>query len=177
MLATLLSACTTAVTEPPYERYLALAPANTLNAVNTEPRLAPFVTLFSHLSLEGVESNLAQVYAPELYFNDTFHTFTDRPALQRYFLNLVANADTRVTFLDLSKHQNDVWLRWHMNTRFKVWWRALDINSIGMTHLRFNDEGLIILHQDYWDSVEGFYAHLPMIGSPLRLIRSQLGPD
>ena len=46
--------------------------------------------------------------------------------------------------------------------------------SIGMTQLRFNDEGKIILHQDYWDGAEGFYQHLPYIGYFVRKVRDSL---
>jgi hypothetical protein len=43
-----------------------------------------------------------------------------------------------------------------------------------MSHLRFNNEGKIILHQDYWDSMQGFYQHIPIIGGVLQWIKSGL---
>ncbi|WP_246840891.1 nuclear transport factor 2 family protein [Hahella sp. CCB-MM4] len=133
--------------------------------------------LFGSMQSDHIALRLDKVYAPKLYFNDTFHVITDRNQLQKYLLNLAENSDTSVTFLDATSHGDDVWLRWQMRTRFKVLWKSLDITSIGLTHLRFDQHGQITLHQDYWDSTEGFYAHLPVIGSPIRAIRSQLGPE
>ena len=65
-------------------------------------------------------------------------------------------------------------LRWKMQTQSKVWWKTLTIDSFGMTHLRFNEQGQIVLHQDYWDAAGGFYEHLPLLGSSIRSIRSNL---
>jgi len=49
------------------------------------------------------------------------------------------------------------------------------INSVGMTHLQFNEEKKIVVYQDYWDGIEGFYRTLPVIGPALSMIRKQLG--
>ncbi|WP_020406050.1 hypothetical protein [Hahella ganghwensis] len=169
--------CSSSPSSQAYEDYLRLAPAGTFDPPTTDDRLGGFVTLFSSLDTEHITQELDNVYAEKLYFNDTFHVITDRPSLKLYMLSLAENSETTVRFLDSVSKGNDAWLRWHMRIRFKLWWKDLDIQSVGITHLRFDQQGKIILHQDYWDSTEGFYAHLPIIGSPIRAIRSQLGPD
>lgn len=175
LMAGLLAGCTQQVNVKPYEEYLRQAPAGTFNDVAASPRLQPFTAMFATLAAEDIQRWIDQVYADELYFNDTFHTFTRREQIQRYFLSLAGKAETRVTPLDYAEFGEHVWLRWKMQTRFSVFWRELDITTVGMTHLRYNDQGLIVMHQDYWDGVEGFHAHLPFIGSVLRSIRANLG--
>ena len=81
---------------------------------------------------------------------------------------------TQVTVLDSLSRGDDVMVRWKMQTQSKVWWKTLTIDSFGMTHLRFNEQGQIVLHQDYWDAAGGFYEHLPLLGSSIRSIRSNL---
>ena len=61
-----------------------------------------------------------------------------------------------------------------MVMEFKVKRKDIYSKSIGMTQLRFNQEGKIIFHQDFWDSTEGFYQHLPYVGYWIRKIRSKL---
>jgi len=61
-----------------------------------------------------------------------------------------------------------------MVMEFKAKSKDIYSKSIGMTQLRFNQEGKIIFHQDFWDSTEGFYQHLPYIGYIVRKIRSKL---
>ena len=76
--------------------------------------------------------------------------------------------------LSVQEKGNDVFVRWTMHTEFTVMGQSCTIQSIGMSHLRFNSEGKIILHQDYWDSMQGFYQHLPIIGSVLLWIKNGL---
>jgi hypothetical protein len=40
-----------------------------------------------------------------------------------------------------------------------------------MTHLKFNREGRIVLHQDYWDSTAGFFEYVPILGPVIRWIK------
>jgi hypothetical protein len=44
----------------------------------------------------------------------------------------------------------------------------------GGSHLRFDASGKVCLHRDYWDSAEELLHKLPLIGAPLRLLRSLL---
>lgn len=159
---------------PTYGKYLQLAPENTFSPLATEPRLETFVALFSNLDTPSINKFLDQTYPETLYFNDTFHYFSDRQKLKKYFLDLAEIAETEVTVLDVSSQGDNVLLRWKMNTKSKVLWKTLDIESIGITHLRFNESGKIVMHQDYWDSAAGFYEHIPFVGAPIRAIRSRM---
>jgi hypothetical protein len=175
LLSGFLSACSQQVNVKPYDQYLGMAPAGTMSDVASSTRLQPFVRMFSDLSPTAVSANINEVYAEQLYFHDTFHTFYTRDEVRQYFLNMGAKAVTKVTPLDYAENGDTVWLRWQMSTKFDVLWKKLDITTVGMTHLRFNEAGLIVMHQDYWDGVEGFYAHLPLLGGLVTWVRSGLG--
>ena len=41
-------------------------------------------------------------------------------------------------------------------------------------HLRFNDAGQVVLHQDFWDSSQGFFEHVPILGAMIRWVRNRL---
>jgi hypothetical protein len=43
-----------------------------------------------------------------------------------------------------------------------------------MTHVRFDPEGLVTLHQDYWDAGAGLYEHMPVLGRLIGAIRARL---
>jgi hypothetical protein len=43
-----------------------------------------------------------------------------------------------------------------------------------MTLLRFDKQGRVVLHQDFWDSSAGFYEHLPVLGGVMRWIKSKI---
>jgi hypothetical protein len=46
--------------------------------------------------------------------------------------------------------------------------------TIGMTHLRFDSEGKVVLHQDFWDSTRGIFEHVPVMGAGIRLVKKRL---
>ena len=167
--------CSSTVTERNYQLYLEQAPAGTFQTATTEPRLNNFIAMFTELDKDSIEQYIDQTYSATFYFNDTFHSFSRREDLKQYLLNLSEVAETRVWVLDVMVADNDLILRWKMNTKGTVMWRTMDIESVGLTHLRFDDAGKITLQQDYWDGVEGFYAHLPFVGSPIRAIRARVG--
>ena len=48
------------------------------------------------------------------------------------------------------------------------------IRTIGMTQIRFNAEGKVVLHQDYWDSAAGFFEHLPVTNQMINTVKKRL---
>jgi len=109
----------------------------------------------------GVES----VYAEELYFNDTLHTFSSRDVMLEYMQETADRVDyTNVEIKDIVQSGDDYYVRWAMDVGFDVLGKQIKTHSIGMTHVRFDESGKINFHQDFWDNTEGFFRHLPVIG-------------
>ena len=78
----------------------------------------------------------------------------------------------KVTVVDVARSGANYYVRWTMEVRFKG---ARDsVFTIGMTQLRFNEQGLIVFHQDFWDSTAGFFEHLPVLGSAIRWIKTKI---
>lgn len=175
VVSLLLSGCQSQTTANAFEDYLVEAPAGTFMDSEGYVKLRPFMDLFTQLNAEQVEQKFDQVYAEQLYFNDTFHVFHNRVELKTYMANVSEAASTDIKILDVMQLENDYLVRWMMKINTSVAWKSLNIESVGITHVRLNEQGKIVLHQDYWDGVEGFYAHLPVIGSPLKRVRAGLG--
>lgn len=133
--------------------------------------------LFSFIFLDMKEGNIAErvidTYAEPLYFNDTIHTYRTVPDLAKY---LQKTADRVVSLKgqvdDVAINGDNAYVRWTMT--FQVKEDSKPLTSVGITHLRFNEAGKIILHQDYWDGVEGLYHSIPVLGSMLKGVRKRL---
>ena len=137
--------------------------------------VARFVSVFTHLTDDDVGERARRAYAETLFFNDTLHSATDRDTLVGYLeATGAAVDDIEVDLLSWTLDGGDLYVRWGMRTRFTVTRRAIDSYTVGMTHLRFNEAGEIVLHQDFWDSTQGFYQHLPVVGGMVRWIRGRL---
>jgi len=64
-----------------------------------------------------------------------------------------------------------------MRARFTPVRKEVVSDTLGVTHVRFNNNGQVILHQDFWDSGLGFYAHIPVLGAGVRAIARRFAAD
>ena len=172
LIAALFQGCS-AVDPNPVEEYLSL--------INPEPdaaqygRIQPFVKLYSGLNEGPLAQKVDDTYAEELYFNDTLVTLHDRKSLLRYMEQTQSNLDSiSLEVLGVQSQGDDVFVRWIMATGFTVMGQDRQVTSIGMSHLRFNSDNKIVLHQDYWDSMQGLYLHIPVIGGFLQWLKNGL---
>ena len=138
--------------------------------------LARFARFFSDFSPDKVERLVDQTYAADVWFNDTLKTLHGRDALRSYLKHSAeAVQSCRVEILDtLSNDRGDYYVRWSMVIRFKRFKPSQDTQTIGMSHLRFDRDGLVSLHQDYWDSTAGLFEHIPLLGAAIRAIKRRV---
>ena len=138
--------------------------------------LVRFARFFSDFSPDKVARLVDQTYAPDIWFNDTLKTLNGRDALRSYLKHSAeAVQSCRVEILDtLSNDRGDYYVRWTMVIRFKRFKPGQDTQTIGISHLRFDRDGLVRLHQDYWDSTAGLFEHIPLLGAAIRAIKQRV---
>ena len=131
----------------------------------TEHGIEHFGTVYANLASDGVANAVRELYADEIYFNDTIKTFRDRDELARYMGEMSKMLDrSEVEVEQVIRDGRDVFVRWSMHFEASAAGREVHSRSIGMTHLRFDENGRIVLHQDFWDPATGIYRHMPVIG-------------
>ena len=134
-----------------------------------------FERVFSHLKSQDLGERITQSYAQSIYFNDTFRTVKKRDELITYLQKTADSTPVNsVHVLDVFSNGNDIYIKWKMSFTFHILGDEKRSHSIGISHLKLNSDGQIVLHQDFWDGVEGFYQHLPIIGGWIKNIREDL---
>ena len=129
---------------------------------------ARFQTAFRSLTAPEFVQRVAALYAERLYFNDTLTEKTSKTALVSYFRDIQSRLQHgELTVLDVAGSGDHLYIRWQMDVRFRVAGRSVASESVGVSHIKVNSEGQIIFHQDFWDSAEGLYRHLPVLGAVL----------
>jgi len=127
--------------------------------------VATFRQTFGDLTREDLAERIRELYAEDLYFNDTVHIARKRSELVDYMARTGRKLEeNRVDVHKVITDGADVYVRWEMTFVTRAAGKRVESHSIGMTHLRFNGEGRIVLHQDFWDSGSALYAHLPVVG-------------
>ena len=134
-----------------------------------------FQNLLSDFKAPDFGQRISEVYAEEVFFNDTIKTVHGVEDVQEY-LTATGEAIDRgtVEFLDLVSDNGNYYFRWTMTIRFKRFARGQDKRSVGMTHVRFDSAGKVVLHQDFWDSAGGLFEHVPALGWMLRRAKKGL---
>lgn len=135
-------------------------------------RLKDFLGVMTEATV-AAKTRLA--YAPDAYLNDTLKTLHGAPAIETYFLDTVRNSESvTVEFEDVVESGGFYYFRWVMDVKMKKIRAGETIRTIGITHVRFDEQGRVRLHQDYWDSTTGLFEHVPVLGAGIRAIKARL---
>ncbi len=116
-------------------------------------------------------ARLHEIYAPQAYFKDPFNEVHGLAAIRRIFEHMYAQVDSpRFMIGDTLAHGEQAFLIWDFRFRIK---RLGDRDQLirGASHLKFDDDGLITYHRDYWDAAEELYEKLPLLGGLMRLLK------
>jgi len=134
-----------------------------------------FKAFFARLNADGLAEAIDRTYAEDVYFNDTLKTQRSREALKPYLAESAHAVDQcTVEVLDVVRYGEDFYFRWRMAIKFKKFKRGMLTQSVGISHIRFNQDGLIVLHQDFWDSTSGLFEHVPIVGWLISKIKARL---
>jgi hypothetical protein len=134
-----------------------------------------FENFLSEMTAEKVRAQTKDVYAADAFLNDTLKTLHGADEIQAYFLATMDNAESVIVrFEDVAEVNGNYYFRWVMDVKFRKFKKGQTIRTIGVTHIRFNEEGKVVMHQDYWDSAAGLYEHVSVVGGMIRWIRGRL---
>ncbi len=129
--------------------------------------LDTLVRFYETLSADTV-ARLADHYAAEARFKDPFNDVQGIEAITRIFRHMfVQVAEPRFVVTARFTGEDGAMLLWefHFRTRGPL---GQALCARGATHLRFDAQGRVILHRDYWDAAEELYAKLPGLGCLMR---------
>ncbi len=137
--------------------------------------IARFQDLLSDFRAPDFASRVGDVYAEDAFFNDTLKTLRGAAEIEEH---LVATASAleqgTVDFVDVTHGDGDYYFRWVMTVRSKRLAQGEELISVGMSHVRFDAAGKVVLHQDFWDSTGGLFEHVSGLGWLLRSAKNRL---
>lgn len=134
-----------------------------------------FVSFYRIYSREVIEKDLDSVYAEDAYFRDPFHEINGLSAIRTYFLR-AAESVVHCSFdiQDFSGQDGEYYFRWVMHLELKRDKPGVSSETPGMSHVRFNRDGKVVFHVDYWDPSHSVYERIPVMASLVRIVRKNL---
>jgi hypothetical protein len=141
--------------------------------------LERFKEFLQHIGdVKYVRENALKVYAADAYLDDTLVVHHGAAEIEAYFVKTSETVTSyQLTIDDVANSNNDYYVRWTMIFSAPALSGGKPVHSIGVSQVRFNREGKVEFHQDFWDSGKNFYAHLPVVGGAVGYVRKQLQPN
>lgn len=136
--------------------------------------LDPLIRFYDEFTPESV-ARFGEFYSADAYFKDPFNEVRGIDAIQRIFGHMFSQvAEPRFVVTEKVVDDNGALLVWEFCFRMKLWGKGESHVMHGASHLKFNAEGKVCYHRDYWDTAEELYMKLPIMGSVLRCFRKAL---
>ena len=133
-------------------------------------RFRNFYQIFSE---DRIRSRMPALYRTDAYFRDGFREVIGLDAMTAYFLSSTeAFEECTFDIQDTAVHEGNYYFRWIMHVKLK---RNPDhpLRVAGMSHVRFDAEGKVTFHQDYWDT-SVIYEQAPVLGRLITWIRNRI---
>ena len=132
-----------------------------------------FYYFYKVFSADVIRKSIKDVYAENAYFRDGFREVQGTENLEKYFLSSTETFhECTFDIQDVASHEGNYYYRWVMNLVLK---RNKDekLQAVGMSHVRYDKNGKIIFHQDYWDTGV-ILEKIPVLGTIITWIRNRI---
>jgi hypothetical protein len=126
-------------------------------------------------SKDFIKENTAKVYATNAYLNDTLVTHRGAEAIEAYFAKTAETVTSiSVNIDDVVMSGKDFYVRWTMIFSAPALSKGTPVHSVGISQVRFDAEGKVTVHQDFWDSGTNIFAQIPVSGVVIEAIRKRM---
>ncbi len=140
--------------------------------------LGKLQNFFSQMSAKSVRERAPDVFSENAYLNDNIVGISGVAAITDYFAHAASQSQTLdVEFVDIARSTTDYFIRWQMTVQADVLADGEPVVTYGTTQFRFNRDGKVLIHKDFWDAATGMYEHLPYAGSFISYVHRKLAGD
>ena len=126
-----------------------------------------YAALFASLTPDNLNALEASLSA-QVVFIDPFNLLEGKrdfiAIFQHMFEVILA---PKFIIQDVAISPNAGYIKWHMTGQLKSR-PSFEVNLVGMSELAFDENGLLVLHHDHWDSAHQLLSDIPVAGFFIR---------
>ena len=135
-------------------------------------QLDPLLTFYENLTPAEL-GRFREFYTEDAVFKDPFNDVRGVAAIERIFAHMFRQVEApRFAVSERVADAEGAVLVWSFHFRFR--YNGEEQTIRGVSHLKFDDDGRVNYHRDYWDAAGELYARLPGVGLLMRLLRRRL---
>jgi steroid Delta-isomerase len=137
-------------------------------------RIEELIAFYQQFTPRDV-ARLGEFYSDDAWFKDPFNEVRGLPAIQLIFIHMFRQVEMpRFVITEHVVAQNGAMLAWEFHYLLRVLGRNRRQVVRGVSHLKFDSDGKVAYHRDYWDAAEELYMKLPLVGGLMRWLRARL---
>ena len=179
MLAAIIAACAGDMARhdyvKDYETVVAQAELPAIDAASLPDGPARFLAYLDNFSADTVANRTMEVYAEDAYLNDTLKTIRGNDEIREYFVETFTKVEAlEASVVEVSGSGKSWFFRWQMTMQFEDLNDGEPAVSVGVSHIIFDDEGRVKVHQDYWDAASHFFVMVPIAGKIITRVKNGL---
>ena len=130
---------------------------------------------FATMTPASVVADTGKIYSADGFLYDNIAAVQGVDDITRYFAKAAGEVDAlSVEFLQVARSDEDYFIRWRMTIDSPALGEKGELVSYGVTQFRFDNEGRVLLHRDFWDAATGLYEFIPVLGGLVARTRSTL---
>lgn len=138
--------------------------------MDPDAALARYAAYFETLSRERLVE-MDALFAPDARFRDPFNDVRGIAAIRNVFAHMYETIERpRFAILHRASAGDVGYLKW----RFTGILGHRSFDFVGLSEVRFNPQGLVAEHLDYWDSGTLVYERVPLLGALVRVIKRRV---
>ena len=136
-------------------------------------KLDDYLSFYESLTLDSLDQ-VANFVTPDVLFRDPFNEVTGVEAYREILVDMFERCkEPKFKILSVVRDDQTAFIKWSFSfiassKEPKEW------EIVGVSELKFSDDGLISQHIDYWDPASQLYERFPIIGSIFAFCRKRL---
>lgn len=136
-------------------------------------KLTNYAGTYGNITADDFAEQLTPLFAEDVFFKDPFNQVEGIPEVLSIFKHMFQTLDNPQFDISHSAINGDVgYIHWTFQFSFKG---SSDVKSFeGLSQIRFNQQGLVTEHIDFWDAGEVVYSKVPVLGWLVRFVAKKL---
>ena len=140
---------------------------------SVEANVDAIVQFFETLSPQAL-AQIPRFYAQDAVFKDPFNEVRGLQAIDKIFAHMYVALDKpHFVVQERIVQGSQCFLVWNFKFHFKRFDTTTLQTVRGGSHLKFDTDGRITLHRDYWDAAEELYEKLPVVCHLMRWLKKR----
>lgn len=143
-------------------------------AIDIQEPLQEYIRYYESMTPESVEE-LIGLATKDIHFRDPFNDLRGVEKVIEVMHDMFRDTiDPQFKIIESFEKGETALLKWEMTFIPKKMSASEPWFVVGFSELKFNEEGKVYSHIDYWDAATYFYERIPLIGFLIRLVKKRL---